>query len=147
MAEHGSESEAIKKRVLFVCTGNTCRSLMAEFIGRERFGDFLETSSAGFRPQPPGDAANAIYTLKDSFNIDASGHVPKDVRQVDLRSFDVVITMDNGVARRFIEQFPDFPTEHLVKWKIDDPYGDNLAEYQRCGLAILKQLKKFVNPD
>jgi protein-tyrosine-phosphatase len=145
MAEHRSEVRATGKRVLFVCAGNTCRSLMAEFIGRERFGDSLETLSAGLRPQQPADAANAIYTLKAVFNIDASWHVPKDVRQVELCNFDLVITMDQRVARKFADQFPDFPTERLLKWKIDDPYGDDLAEYRRCGLAILKQLKILTN--
>jgi protein-tyrosine-phosphatase len=53
--------------------------------------------------------------------------------------------MDKWVARKVVEQFPGFPTERLVKWDIEDPYGDNLTEYQRCGLAILRQLKTLAN--
>ncbi len=96
-------------RVLFVCTGNTCRSLMAEHIARARFGTMFESASAGLRPQSKEDADDAIYTLKSLLNIDAFGHVPRDVRGLDPSSFDIVVAMDNWVATRFREIFPGVP--------------------------------------
>ena len=132
-----------KHRVLFACMGNTCRSVMAEFIARKKLGGVLEVSSAGFCPQAPQDAENAIHTLKVTFDIDASGHEPRDVRSINIESFDIVVAMDSRVARRIKEVFPAYPVERLVTWQIDDPYGDDLADYQRCAQAISVHLKKL----
>jgi ArsR family transcriptional regulator, arsenate/arsenite/antimonite-responsive transcriptional repressor / arsenate reductase (thioredoxin) len=132
-----------KPRVLFACTGNTCRSVIAEFIARKKLGHVFEVSSAGFQPQAPQDAENAIHTLKAVFDIDASGHEPRDIRSVNIESFDIVVAMDSRVARRIKEVFPAYPVERLMTWQIDDPYGDDLADYQRCAQAISVHLKKL----
>ena len=116
---------------------------MAEFIAREKFGGIIQPSSAGFRPQGPRDAENAIYTLKTLFNINASRHQPRDIHEIDVSSYDLVVVMDGWVAKQFKTHFPAYPPERLVKWKIDDPYGDNLDDYWRCAQAIFKELKKL----
>lgn len=131
-----------KLKVLFACEGNTCRSVLAEYISRAKFGDVLEPESAGFKPQPAADAGNAIYTLKSFLNINALGHCPRDIRRLDANSFDFVVAMDSFIAKKFSTLFPAFPTERLIKWKIDDPWGDNLAEYRGCAHAIFEALKK-----
>ena len=134
-------------RVLFVCTGNTCRSFMAERIANLRFGEAFAASSAGFQPQPPADAENAMWTLKKLFDIEASDHVPRDVRMVDVTTFDLAVAMDKQVASRFSEAFPNFPTDRLIAWRISDPYGDDLTEYARCSRSILRELSALVPND
>ena len=76
-----------RQKVLFVCTGNTCRSVFAEYLGRQVFGDAVEFESAGIRPQCTADAENAIFTLKNNFGINTSGHVPRDVRALDVADY------------------------------------------------------------
>lgn len=144
MVRDSTNPKTTKTRVLFACVGNTCRSVMAEFIARERFGRFFEPSSAGIRPQQPADAGNAVYTLKMVLNIEASGHVPRDIRQVDVMSFDLVVAMDKAVADKFVGEFRTFPAERLVRWNIDDPYGDDLRRYEHCAQAIFGELKALV---
>ena len=68
---------------------------MAEALARERFGDSLRVASAGIHAQKATDAQSAVMTLKIEFNIDASGHVPRDVRSLDLTEFDQIIAMDS----------------------------------------------------
>jgi len=133
-----------KTRVLFVCAGNTYRSVMAEFIARGRFGSVIEPASAGFRPQQAADAKNASYTLQSLLKIDASGHEPQDIRQLDVSSFDLVVAMDEWVADNFMRDFPTYPPEHLIRWKIDDPYGDDLEQYRTYAQAVFKELKGLV---
>lgn len=132
-----------KYRVLFACTGNTCRSVMAEFIARRKFGELIEACSAGFHPQSAHDAENAIYILKLR-GIDASSHRPRDIHDLDIDSFDLVVVVDNCIARQFHKAFPSYPREQVVKWKISDPWGDNLAEYERCAKAISAQLRTLL---
>jgi protein-tyrosine-phosphatase len=90
-------SLAHRPRIIFVCSGNTCRSVLAEFIARLRFGTLAEFESAGVSPGTIADTENAIYTLKDRFNIDVS-HIPRNVLNVDLKAFDMIVTMSNAIA-------------------------------------------------
>jgi protein-tyrosine-phosphatase len=136
-------SRGRKMRVLFICTGNTCRSVLAEHIARKKFGEYIDVASAGVSPGSINDAANAIFTLKSLFGIDAGGHRPADVRTVGVGSYDIVVAMDNEVMRQVRTIFPDLAVEHFVEWKIEDPYGDNLVEYQNCAATVNKELKKL----
>jgi protein-tyrosine-phosphatase len=135
-------SRGKKVRVLFACAGNTCRSLMAEHIARKKFGSQLEASSAGFQPGVTG-AQEAIETLRRLVNIDASDHEPRHIRDVDVDGFDYVVAMDSSIARQFKEQFPAYPADRFIKWNIDDPYGDDLAEYDRCAKKIFEKLRRL----
>ncbi len=125
--------------LLFVCTGNTCRSVMAEALAHRRFGDSIRVSSAGLRPQQAADAKNAIDTLKFEFGLDASGHVPRDVRDLDLDVFDYVIAMDKAIAK----QVKTLTQSDIIVWQIDDPWGDDLYEYKQCALRIMQQVSRL----
>lgn len=84
----------MKKRILILCTGNSCRSQMAEGILKS-FDQSLEVYSAGTKP---ADKVNpkAIQVMKE-IGIDISSHTPKHVDQFLEQSFDYVITVcDNA---------------------------------------------------
>lgn len=125
--------------LLFVCTGNTCRSVMAEALARRQFGDLIRVSSAGLRPQQAAGAKNAIDTLKFEFGLDASGHVPRDVRALDLDVFDCVIAMDKAIAK----QLKALTKRDIIVWQIDDPWGDDFYEYKQCALRIMQQISRL----
>ena len=82
-----SDRDRRRIRILFVCSGNTCRSVLAEYIARHRFGMIVEAASVGFRPQTATDAGSAIETLKE-LGIDASRHKPRGLDEVDPEAFD-----------------------------------------------------------
>lgn len=119
---HGDE----KKKVLFVCTGNTCRSVLAEYIARKKFGNNTEYASAGLSPGSREDVKNAIFTLKHLFYIDASGHVPRDVRAINIDNYDLVIALSNEVAAELRLLFTDLPAERLLGLA-----SGRLAQYQK----------------
>jgi protein-tyrosine-phosphatase len=124
--------------VLFVCTGNTCRSVFAEYLGRHVFGDAVVFESAGIRPQPATEAENAVYTLKKSFDIDASNHVPRDVRTLDLTAYDLIIALEKS-AVKVVEDL-GVPTSKVKLWKVRDPWGHDLTEYDRASLEIKRKI-------
>jgi len=125
-------------RVLFVCAGNTCRSVLAEYLGRQMFGEEVVFESAGINPQPATDAANALHTLNKNFGIDASGHTPRNVRELDLNQY-LIIVLDKS-AVEIVEALG--PRSSKVKlWNIRDPWGGDLTEYDHASLEIKK---KFV---
>jgi protein-tyrosine-phosphatase len=129
-----------RQKVLFVCTGNTCRSVFAEYLGRQVFGDAVEFESASILPQRAVDAENAIFTLKNNFGINASGHVPRDVRTLDMADFDfdLIVALEKSAAR--IVESLGVPAAKVKLWKIRDPWGPDLAAYDRTSLEIKKNL-------
>lgn len=108
---------------------------MAEAFAKSRFGDGVHVASAGLRPQGASDAENAIYTLREHFRIDASHHVPRDVRSLNIDAFSVVVAMDATVGRQ-LSRITD--RMDIRVWRVDDPYGDDLDEYRRCAHEILR---------
>jgi protein-tyrosine phosphatase len=117
------------RRLLFVCTGNTCRSPLAAALAGER-GAAAE--SAGVAAQSgDGAAPYAARALRDARGLALTDHAPRDVGDVDLTAFDRVVAMDPSVARRLRTEH-DVDDDTLVTWAIPDPYGGSLADYRYC---------------
>jgi arsenate reductase len=81
---------ADKKRVLFLCVGNSCRSQMAESLLRHAAPNVFEAKSAGSKPQ--GLNPRAITVMKE-IGMDISGHRSKSIDELQGESFDYVITL------------------------------------------------------
>src|SRR5947209_2471045 len=94
---------APKKRVLFVCIGNACRSQMAEGFARTYGSDALVAASAGVAPA--GAVARDTVRAMLEKNIDLREHFPKSIQHLDRARFDLVVNMsesylpDGGGAR------------------------------------------------
>ncbi|GII26540.1 arsenate reductase/protein-tyrosine-phosphatase family protein [Planosporangium mesophilum] len=103
--------------VLFVCTGNSARSPIAEALLRHRTGGRVEVASAGTRPRPHLHPT-AVRALRDEFGVDMTGQRPRHVDTVTGRRFDYVISLCDKAR----EDCPDFP-EHSRRahWSIPDP--------------------------
>jgi protein-tyrosine-phosphatase len=108
--------EPARHRVLFVCTGNTGRSPMAEALLRHRAGPQVRASSAGIRPKPLHP--DAVAVMRDRYRIDITGHQPTPVEAVALERFDFVITLCDK-AREHCPEFPGHPG--LIHWSMPDP--------------------------
>ena len=131
-------------RVLFVCTGNSARSQMAEAIlRREGRGDF-EVFSAGVAPR--GLHPLTVRALAE-IGIDIAGAQSKSTDQFIDERFDFVVT----VCDRARETCPFFPGAHeQLHWGFDDPAeatgteDQQLAVFRRVMLEIAGRLKTFM---
>jgi protein-tyrosine-phosphatase/DNA-binding transcriptional ArsR family regulator len=103
--------------VLFVCTGNSARSPIAEALLRHRTGGQAEVASAGSRPKPRLHP-NAVRVLRDEFAMDITDQLPRHLDTVTGRRFDYVISLCDKV-REACPDFPDHPRR--VHWSIPDP--------------------------
>lgn len=104
-----------KLNILFLCTGNSCRSQMAEGWARALKGDVLEAYSAGIETH--GLNPNAVKVMAEA-GVDISGHVSKNVDTLLGVPFDYVVT----VCGHANENCPLFPgTAKVVHVGFDDP--------------------------
>lgn len=119
------------KRVLVVCTGNSCRSQMAESIFRS-VRPHLEVVSAGVKPADLVSVKSILVLREKQFPID--GLYPKNVSDVNNQQFDVVVTLGD-TAQKLCPDFPD--TTITLHVPFDDPFEANgspneiLNEYRR----------------
>jgi protein-tyrosine-phosphatase/DNA-binding transcriptional ArsR family regulator len=103
--------------VLFVCTGNSARSPMAEALLRTHATDRVIVTSAGSRPKPQLHP-NTVRVLEDEFGISIAGQQPRHLDTLAGRRFDHVITLCDK-AREVCPEFPDHPRRS--HWSIPDP--------------------------
>ncbi len=103
--------------VLFVCTGNSARSPIAEALLRHRAGGHVEVTSAGSHPKPRMHP-HAVRVLRDEYGIDIADQRPRHLDTLPGRRFDYVITLCDKV-REVCPEFGDHPRR--IHWSIPDP--------------------------
>lgn len=104
------------RRVLFVCTGNSSRSPMAEGLLRHRAGARVAAASAGIRPKPVHP--HAVAVMRDRYGVDIAGHRPVQVETAARERFDYVISLCDK-AREACPEFTGRPG--LIHWSLPDP--------------------------
>jgi protein-tyrosine-phosphatase len=111
-------------RVLFLCTGNSARSPMAEALASARSGGLIEAHSAGSHPKPLHP--NAVRVMRDEHGIDLARHEPTHLDVFADQPFDRVVSLCDRVR----EVCPEFaaPTIH---WSIPNPVADG-ADDDAC---------------
>ena len=111
-----------KKKILFVCTGNSCRSQIAHGLLNNIAGDRFEVFSAGLSPNKVHPMA--IEVMKE-INIDISHHTTDHLDDYLDKDIDVVITTCDDAN----ESCPFFPGNVMrLHWSIDDPFESRNEE-------------------
>ena len=104
------------RSVLFLCTGNSARSPMAEALLRHRSGGRVEVASAGSRPKPALHP-NTVRVLGEDYGIDVGPQRPQSLDAVAGRRFDYVITLCDKIR--------EVPRDHgsavTIHWSLPDP--------------------------
>ncbi|MDE6838242.1 MAG: low molecular weight protein arginine phosphatase [Acutalibacter sp.] len=122
-------------KILFVCTGNTCRSPMAEglfrsMLAREGREDIF-AGSAGLSAaegQPPSE--NAVLACRE-VGVDISGHRARRVSRGFLQAWDLFVPMTPTHA--YILEQAGVPVEKIyLPASIEDPFGGSLSVYRQC---------------
>ena len=119
--------EKERLRVLFVCTGNSARSQIAEALLRQLSRGRIDVFSAGSNPRPEIHPL-ARRLLQDVYRVDMSSHFPKSWDRYLKESFDYIIT----VCDRAAESCPAFPGDpERIRWSFPDPAEVTGSEEQQ----------------
>src|SRR5215471_16101823 len=105
------------KKVLFLCTGNSARSILAEYLLRRIGHGRFEVYSAGTQPAGKVNPL-ALRVLKELYHVDASGARSKSTDEFQKMNFDFVITVCDNAR----ESCPVWPGQPIIAhWGVPDP--------------------------
>lgn len=103
------------KKVAFICVHNSCRSQIAEALGKKLAGDVFESYSAGTETKPQINQ-DAVRLMKNMYGIDME-QTQYSKLLADIPQVDVVVTMGCNVRCPFL------PCSHREDWGLEDPTG------------------------
>lgn len=133
-----------KQQVLIVCTGNACRSQMAEALWRHQSPDRHDVHSAGTHPAGVHPLARQVI---EELGIDMSGQFSKSVYAMAERPFDLVITVCDSAK----EMCPVFPRAvRQLHWPFYDPVAaegtveERLPVFRRTRDLIRQKIREFL---
>ncbi|CCQ94989.1 Low molecular weight protein-tyrosine-phosphatase ywlE [[Clostridium] ultunense Esp] len=148
-------------KVLFVCTGNTCRSPMAEALLRHLVGDEMEVKSAGILAFEGSPASPHAIQVMEERGIELN-HTARQIDEPLMSWADLILTMTIGHKRSLQNHFPQY-TDKVFTLKeyahslsqdgsispdspldIDDPFGGDVEQYRKAAQDIEEALKKWL---
>ena len=140
------------QHILFVCTGNTCRSPMAEAILKNKNIAGIEVKSAGIYAANGDDASDHVKKVLDDNHIPHQ-HQSSLLTKTEVDWADLILTMTSSHKFAILQQYPDAEaklftlkefTGEEFNLEVVDPYGGNLKMYQKTYQELERLIDKAV---
>ncbi|WP_346885159.1 arsenate reductase ArsC [Clostridium sp. UBA4395] len=125
----------MKPKVAFICVHNSCRSQMAEALGKLYEGEIFESYSAGTQLRPTINQ-DAVRIIDELYNINMN-ETQKSKLLGDIPEVDVVIKMGCNVV------CPILPGKHIEDWGLEDPTGKSDEEFIKTAKIIEEKIKNL----
>lgn len=149
-----------KKTILFVCTGNSCRSVMAEYLLKSMVFNRMnvEVISSGTGVFINSAASNETISVLKEEGIDCSKHQSQPLTSIMLKKADLIFVMTRAHRQQVLERVPEVekrvyllrefaqnPTGYPIDLDIPDPIGRPHHEYKGCFSIIKEAVMKIVD--
>lgn len=122
-----------KKKVAFICVHNSCRSQIAEALGKRLASDIFESYSAGTEIKPQINQ-DAVRIMKETYGIDMEANSQHSKLITDIPDVDIAISMGCNVGCPFIGRaFDD-------NWGLDDPTGKSDDDFK----AVIQRIEENI---
>lgn len=123
----------MKYKVAFICVHNSCRSQMAEALGKIFGSEVFESYSAGTETKPQINQ-DAVRIIKDLYDVDMN-ETQKSKLLSDIPEVEIVVKMGCNVV------CPYLPAKHVEDWGLEDPTGKDDSEFVKTAKSIEEKIK------
>ena len=142
-------------KIMFVCTGNICRSPMAHYYMQKRVKDlniennFLISSCGVYACTGEKATQNAIFVMKE-YNVDMENHRATNIADTNIEDYDYIITLTARHRYYYpklganIYTLREFVDKDEIYKNIDDPWGLNITVYKDCAQEIVEKVDKLI---
>ena len=127
-------------KILFVCTGNTCRSAMAEAMWRDMGGDAF---SAGLRAAPLAPASWNTVDVMAEWGIDVTGHRAQRLSPEVVARADLIVPLTEAHGGTVAARYPEAKDRILTMGDIPDPFGGDMDDYRLCACRVREMLDRL----
>ncbi len=129
--------------IIFVCTGNTCRSPMAEYYLKSKNLEGVNIISRGFSG---GESANpnSVAVMSEA-GIDISNHISKSITANEAQNADAIICMTESHKQLLIASGVDKNRISVLSGGIADPFGQDIDTYRKCRDDIFVGIDNLIN--
>ena len=121
-----------KKKIAFICVHNSCRSQIAEALGKKYLSDWYDCYSAGTEIKPQINP-DAVRLMKQEYGIDMEQNQYSKLLR-DIPEADIYVSMGCNVA------CPNIPGKQVVNWGLDDPTGKDDEAF----MHVIRQIEKHI---
>ena len=138
-------------KLIFVCTGNTCRSPMAETIFKNlETNSDMKVCSRGLVvlfSEPSNPKAEMVL---QNHNLILKNHSSKPLRQSEINETALILTMTENQKKQVMQNFQLVDNVYTIKeyagefGDVTDPYGGTLVDYEECYIELARLVKKTV---
>lgn len=147
-AKHGMMQRADIMKIMFICTGNTCRSPLAEAIFANEIKNFsphnITFKSAGLAVMGEDDTSENSVKAAKELKIEMISKKSKPLLRSDLEDTDIFFVMTQSHKNALMQYVPEEKI-YLPKNQIPDPYGQDFKAYRKCAVALIKEMKTFIS--
>lgn len=146
-------------KIMFVCTGNICRSPMAHHYMQKRVkdlniqDDFLISSCGVYACTGERATQNAILAMK-AYDVNMENHRATNIADTNIEDYDYIITLTVRHKEQICYYYPklkgkvytliEFVDKEELYKDIDDPWGLNITVYKDCALEIVEKVNKLI---
>ncbi len=129
--------------IIFVCTGNTCRSPMAEYYLKSKNLNNISVVSRGFSG---GDKANKnSIAVMNEVGIDISNHISVYITPTDIKNADTIICMTESHKQMLLLSGADQNKLYVLGGGIPDPFGCDIETYRQCRDSIFENIDNLID--
>jgi len=144
------------KKIMFICTGNTCRSPMAEGFATHLINKYnmkYEICSRGLFVKEEMPANICAINALTKYNIDLKNHRSKNFNVKEVTENTIILTMTNGHKEYMLQNYPQLKSKVFTlkeyagtKGDIYDPFGFEQDIYNKCAKEIYELINKIFLP-
>lgn len=142
-------------KIMFICTGNTCRSAMAEAIMKKKAKENnldIKVYSAGLFAQNGDGPTCAAIDIMKNMGIDMKNHRATNVRNSKIEEMDLILCATNSQKMQTIMMYPNLKNKIYtlkeyaedLQEDIKDPWGYNEAVYEICAKELEECIDKLI---